>query len=185
MEKTLFENKIVEIDYTELEIGDHLVTERGRYTHHGIYIGEGKVIHYAGLSEDGKKTGPIEEVNIYDFTNGKLCSVRNYELKEKPFNREKVVKRAKSRLGENTYHVLYNNCEHFAEWCWINKGISKQVLAAMINVVAIIPPPADSPDTFTDVMMRPAAESISNILTNKSMDNIPNLKKPYFYVKKI
>lgn len=174
----------LEIDYKDLEIGDHLVTERGKYTHHGIYTGEGKVIHYAGLSEEKNKTGPIEKVSIYDFTGGQLCSVREYKS-EHTFSREKVVKRAECRLGENKYNLLHNNCEHFAEWCWTDNKISHQVLDAMYILTQIIPNPVDSPDNFTDVLMRPAAHKIHNIYTDKSMENISSLRKPYFYVKKI
>lgn len=179
------EDKIVEIDYNDLQIGDHLVTERGVYTHHGIYIGEGKVIHYAGLSEEGKKTGPIEEVSISDFAAEQLCSVREYQLEEITFSREEVVKRAKSRLDENTYNILLNNCEHFAEWCWVEKSIGDQVTNALFNIVSIMPYPADSPDNFIDVLMRPAGEKIANVWSKKSMENNPNLRKPYFYIKKM
>jgi hypothetical protein len=27
------------------------------------------------------------------------------------------MRRARSRLGENRYGLLRNNCEHFCEWC--------------------------------------------------------------------
>lgn len=37
--------------------GDHLKSSRGLYTHHGIYVGDGNVIHYSGLS-DGIQSGP-------------------------------------------------------------------------------------------------------------------------------
>lgn len=29
-----------------------------------------------------------------------------------------IVSRAKSRLGEQEYSVVFNNCEHFATWCY-------------------------------------------------------------------
>ena len=35
----------------QLPLGAHLVSPRWGYTHHGIYTGGGRVIHYAGLSE--------------------------------------------------------------------------------------------------------------------------------------
>lgn len=35
------------MDCTELETGSHIKTKRMFYEHHGIYIGEGLVIHYA------------------------------------------------------------------------------------------------------------------------------------------
>ncbi|EFL5564207.1 hydrolase, partial [Escherichia coli] len=30
-------------------LGAHLSSDRPGYTHHGIYVGNGKVIHYSGL----------------------------------------------------------------------------------------------------------------------------------------
>ena len=38
-----------------------------------------------------------------------------------------VVCRAKSRLGEKKYHLLRNNCEHFALWCKTGISSSEQV----------------------------------------------------------
>jgi hypothetical protein len=36
-----------------------------------------------------------------------------------------VIRRARSRLGENRYRLLRNNCEHFCEWCV--HGISRSL----------------------------------------------------------
>ena len=36
------------------KIGSHLKVARLGYTHHGIYIGDNKVIHYAGFCETFK-----------------------------------------------------------------------------------------------------------------------------------
>ncbi len=38
-----------------------------------------------------------------------------------------VVQRAESRLGERKYNMLFNNCEHFANWCKTGISDSKQV----------------------------------------------------------
>lgn len=43
------------------------------------------------------------------------------------FQRVYAVKRALSRLNEKTYHLLLNNCEHFANWVQNGKPTSKQV----------------------------------------------------------
>jgi hypothetical protein len=37
------------------------------------------------------------------------------------------VRRSRLRLGENRYHVLTNNCEHFCEWCACGEHRSYQV----------------------------------------------------------
>src|SRR5512147_1582734 len=42
-----------------LRIGDHLVSARRFTSHHGIYLGNGQVIHYAGLAS-GLQAGPVK-----------------------------------------------------------------------------------------------------------------------------
>ena len=37
-----------------------------------------------------------------------------------------VVKRARSRIGQRGYSLLYNNCEHFATWCKTGQHCSVQ-----------------------------------------------------------
>lgn len=110
----------------EPTIGAHLVTPRIGYTHHGIYIGNGKVIHYSGLADGLTLTsGVIEEATLEVFRNGESFTVRTYAHPR--FNGQAVVERAQSRLGENLYHVYSNNCEHFCEWCINDEHRSEQV----------------------------------------------------------
>jgi len=102
----------------------HVVTSRSGYTHHGIYVGDGKVVHYAGLSR-GWRPGPVEEVSLAEFSRGRPLRVR---LPVKPrFDRSDVVARARSRLGEDRYRILSNNCEHFCEWCVCGESRSWQI----------------------------------------------------------
>ena len=106
------------------KIGDHLKSSRGLYTHHGIYVGNGRVIHYSGLA-NGLQSGPIEEVSLEEFSAG-----YGYEIVEHPnrkFSREESVRRAKSRIGEDAYSVTGNNCEHFVNWCIDGDHKSEQV----------------------------------------------------------
>jgi Lecithin retinol acyltransferase len=98
----------------EPPIGAHIVTPRWAYTHHGIYIGEGRVVQYGGLSR-GLRRGPVEEVSLLRFAQGREIRVRFEESSH--FDRKEVICRARLRLGENRYHLLKNNCEHFCEWC--------------------------------------------------------------------
>jgi Lecithin retinol acyltransferase len=101
----------------------HLVTTRTLYSHHGIYVGNGRVIHYAGLSH-GLRRGPVEDVSLEYFAHGHGIRVRD----DRPrFDRREVVARARSRLGESSYRILTNNCEHFCEWCLNGASRSRQV----------------------------------------------------------
>ncbi len=97
-----------------LPIGAHLLTLRAGYTHQGIYIGDGRVVHYAGSSRF-LHNGPVEETSIESFTRGRPLKMRRHG--RSPFTGVEVVERARSRLHENRYDVLNNNCEHFCEWC--------------------------------------------------------------------
>jgi hypothetical protein len=108
----------------EPPIGAHIVTPRSVYTHHGIYVGEGRVVQYAGLS-DGLRRGPVEEISLAQFARGREIWVRSEGSSS--FDREEVVRRARLRLGENRYHPLKNNCEHFCEWCVCGEPRSFQV----------------------------------------------------------
>src|ERR1700722_268963 len=110
----------------ELEppLGAHIVTPRRAYTHHGIYVGLGRVVQCGGLSR-GLGRGPVEEVSLSQFAQGRPIWLR---LEDSPWpNRDEVVRRARSRLGENRYNLLTNNCEHFCEWCVRGEPRSLQV----------------------------------------------------------
>ena len=100
-------------------------TQRRRgYMHHGIYVGRGMVVHYAGLSRF-LRSGPVEEVTMSRFSKGR--PVRTVQYSESKYSPQEIVRRARSRLGENDYQVLRNNCEHFCNWCISGRSHSTQV----------------------------------------------------------
>jgi hypothetical protein len=108
----------------EPPIGAHMVTRRWGYTHHAIYVGRGRAVQYGGLSF-GLRRGPVEEVSLSEFSSGRAIWIRSPAATS--LNRDEVVRRARSRLGEDRYHVLKNNCEHFCEWCVSGEHRSYQV----------------------------------------------------------
>jgi lecithin:retinol acyltransferase len=101
-----------------------MVSPRRGYTHHGIYVGGGRVVQYGGLCR-GLRRGPVEEVVVSQFAQGRSIYVRLADSRR--FGSEEVVRRARSRLGENSYNVITNNCEHFCEWCVHGEHQSYQV----------------------------------------------------------
>jgi len=107
-----------------MEIGDHLVTPRTGYSHHGLYVGDGMVIHYSGLA-DGVSSGAIELTSFEAFHCGRAVRVRHY--RQRKYSRDQSVSRAYSRLGEDGYNVVLNNCEHFVSWCITGRHSSEQV----------------------------------------------------------
>ena len=121
-------------DAQELPLGSHLVTPRRGYLHHGIYVGGGKVVHYAGLA-GGLHRGPVEEVSLARFTRGRPVWVKSHAPSH--FECPEVIRRARSRVGEDCYRLLTNNCEHFCEWCLRGEHRSYQVeaLAGRLRVL--------------------------------------------------
>jgi hypothetical protein len=108
----------------EPALGAHLTTSRRGYNHHGVYVGRGRVVHYAGLSGFWQG-GPVEEVSLSRFVNGHPMRIVDHF--ESPYSPEEIVRRARSRLGENDYRLLTNNCEHFCNWCVSGISRSAQV----------------------------------------------------------
>jgi hypothetical protein len=92
----------------------------GIYQHHGIDCGDNTVIHYRKPSEI------IERTSLETFTRGNQIYVRQYPAGF-CFIPDVVVARAESRLGENKYNLLFNNCEHFATWCKTGISQSQQI----------------------------------------------------------
>ena len=105
------------MDCTELETGSHIKTKRMFYEHHGIYIGEGLVIHYAF---DGIRVDTMEK-----FSRGE--PVKKVPHSDSPYTGDEIRERAFSRLGEEEYDLVLNNCEHFANWCCMGEEESEQV----------------------------------------------------------
>lgn len=118
-----------------IPVGSHLITPRKGYDHHGIYIGRGMVVHYAGLA-NGLSSGPVEETTLDDFASG-----RGLQVLEQPtakFGGKDIAERARERIGEDRYHVIFNNCEHFCNWCINDVKISKQVQRGVTAVGSFI-----------------------------------------------
>src|SRR5262249_18044443 len=109
--------------HVEPALAAHLLTARGAYVHHGLYVGGGRVIHYSGLSR-GLRRGPVGEGSLAQFARGKGGWGRPTDRRLEP---QQVVLRARSRLGEHHYRLLTNNCEHFCAWCLQGESRSKQV----------------------------------------------------------
>jgi Lecithin retinol acyltransferase len=108
----------------EPALGAHLTTLRRGYTHHGIYVGYGRVVHYSGLSGFWQ-CGPVEEVSLSRFAVG--CPVQVVNQERASYSPQDIVRRARSRIGENDYRLLTNNCEHFCNWCVC--GVSRSAQA--------------------------------------------------------
>lgn len=141
--------RLLACDRDAIPAGAHLVTPRRGFLHHGIYIGNGRVIHYAGYSRSGRR-GPVEDVSLERFTRGRALWLKPAD--DARYGGADAVERARSRLGENRYRITSNNCEHFCEWCLRGLERSEQVerlldwppLAAVRRIAALVRVPADA-----------------------------------------
>ena len=147
-----------------MQIGDHLVTPRTGYTHHGLYLGNQQVIHYSGKSAHDQ--GSIQQVSLEEFCDGKACRVRDYSFRV--YGRKESVERAHQRLGEANYSILFNNCEQFVAWCIMGFGYSEQLLnntAIAIKAAPIIKQTIDTfPELTTKIIPAISKDSVSSVI---------------------
>ena len=98
---------------------DHLRVPRqhGLFLHHGIDRGDGTVAHYL----EGRE---ILRSSLEEFSRGQDVSFVSHE-QASPAG--VTLRRAMRRIGEQNYNLLFNNCEHFANWCKTGRHRSGQV----------------------------------------------------------
>ena len=92
----------------------------GLYQHYGIDCGDGTVIHYRKPSET------VERTTLATFSRGNPIYVAEDD-DGFSYIPDVVVTRAESRLGEQKYNLLFNNCEHFVSWCKTGISHSRQI----------------------------------------------------------
>ncbi|PKI12737.1 lecithin retinol acyltransferase family protein [Colwellia sp. 12G3] len=104
---------------TVFKTGDHLVTNidiLGVTEHHGLYMGQGDVIHLTGQYSEILKT------SVHSFSGGK-----EVRIKRSASNPICAIETAKEELGTTGYHVLFKNCEQFVNYCLDKIHTSNQV----------------------------------------------------------
>jgi hypothetical protein len=101
-----------------IPLASHLISPRTGYNHHGLYVGNNTVIHLT-------RTSIIEAVPMHEFTDGNGYKIQKYHSL---FSHTEIIERAKSRLGNSDYSVIFNNCEHFINWCLHNSKHSHQII---------------------------------------------------------
>ena len=105
---------------------DHIRVLQPLYWHHGIDCGNGTVIHYSG-GVGRKVNACVQRSTLEEFAEGRRVEVMSHERCLLP---DAVIARAESRLGEASYSLAFNNCEHFALWCKTGCHRSEQTEAA-------------------------------------------------------
>ena len=141
--RTIFQEAVMRVETKaslgrEPPLGAHLAAARIGYRHHGVYVGDGKVAHYVGLWRR-RRSGCIEEVTLSGFALGR--AVRIVDHPSSAYAPAEIVARARSRIGENRYRLLTNNCEHFCNWCVSGRSHSAQTerpLALIIGALTCV-----------------------------------------------
>lgn len=88
------------------EMADHLLVQRVGYLHHGIYVGDDRVIHFS--------EGYIREATLDFFKGASTLNIADTII---TYSTEVAISRAYSKLGLSSYNLFSNNCEHFVNWC--------------------------------------------------------------------
>lgn len=112
--------------------GDIVRIKFGSFYHYGIYVDDDEIIQFGLPPTDFKRDNSSVEVcvtSIEDFLNDKFLEVGECEKSErkKIFPVDEIVDRARKRIGEKGYHILYNNCEHFVYQCAFGEKVCSQV----------------------------------------------------------
>ncbi|MBP3665857.1 MAG: lecithin retinol acyltransferase family protein [Clostridia bacterium] len=117
----------------EPQSGDMIRVQSGTIYHYGIYVSDDEVIQF-GLAPNARPTVKDADIEVLAtdidvFLAGRFLEVAEFDRKEKKVNRssDEVISIARARMGERGYHILYNNCEHFAYECVTGKHYSEQV----------------------------------------------------------
>ena len=107
----------------EPKLGSMIRVKVGPLYHYGVYVNDDEIIQF-GVNpalRQGKSESEIDVciTDIENFLCGEFLEVAIPEGAERlKWKRPKsAVDTARKRLGERGYHLLYNNCEHFAYEC--------------------------------------------------------------------
>ncbi|WP_296826834.1 lecithin retinol acyltransferase family protein [uncultured Megasphaera sp.] len=114
--------------------GDHIRVKRydGLYAHHGIYVSDEEVIHFTGTGDDSVLDWSqcrVIKTSLARFLAGGTLEVKDYTDDEFSdlYAVEQIVQYARFCLGDSGYHLIFNNCEHFANACTLGAYRSHQV----------------------------------------------------------
>lgn len=119
----------------KLNYGDHIYVKRKGllYSHHGIYAGEGMVIHFKGTVKE-KKDPAVIITDIDNFLNSGKLRRRKHKNRLPP---SETLRIAREHLSKKGYSLTFNNCEHFTTYCVTGKKRSRQIRGVVGGIVGI------------------------------------------------
>lgn len=115
--------------------GDHIYVRRTRrlYKHHGIYVGDGKVINVTGSIRE-KVDPEVRETDLSRFLKGGTLKRREYKER---LPASETLRIARRHISDKSYSMIWNNCEHFATYCATGKRMSRQVRKAVSGLSTV------------------------------------------------
>lgn len=131
---------------TQPNAGDMIRVKLGSIYHYGVFVSEDEVIQF-GLAPTARPTLKDSDIevcasDIDAFLFGGFLEVAEFDRAEKKKNRrpKDVVAYARKKLGTRGYHILYNNCEHFAYECVTGKPYCSQTddVRALFRALPIV-----------------------------------------------
>ncbi|BFZ05769.1 hypothetical protein BsWGS_08808 [Bradybaena similaris] len=109
-----------------LSPGDRVQFHRFLYSHWGIYIGDGNIIHVSEDNED--KAAKVKIDNFWDVAGEDKASKNNgQDIEWSSLSAEQIIRRARSYVGNTEYDQLFDSCEHFVNWCRYDRVVRQQV----------------------------------------------------------
>lgn len=116
----------------EMQPSDMVRVPSGGFYHYGICVDENTIIQFGESVVNPLVDPNTVEVNattVDDFLRGRFAEVAEYDKKElkRKNSPEKIIAHARASIGRKGYHILYNNCEHFANECVFNDHASTQL----------------------------------------------------------
>lgn len=106
----------------EMQPGDMVRVPSGSFYHYAICVSENSVIQFGDSIVNPNvdaSTVEVYEASIDDFLKGRFAEVAEYDKKEikRKNSPARIILHAKSSIGRKGYHIIHNNCEHFANEC--------------------------------------------------------------------
>ena len=128
----------------EAKAGDIVRVALGPLFHFGIFVSEDEVIQFGLPPTPNRRAEDVEVLSspVDEFLGGGFLEVGIPEGKEKRRRKspKEVISKARSRLGERGYHIIYNNCEHFANECYFGEKFCSMTdnLRAQFRAIPVV-----------------------------------------------
>ena len=126
--------------------GDMVRVQIGSIFHYGVYVGGDRIVA-VGLPPvpayaDAPDRFLVTETDMDVFCTGRIPEIAILDRAErrKRIPPQETVKIARERLGADGYHLIRNNCEHFANECVFGekKSLQEEAMFRMWNTKPVI-----------------------------------------------